>query len=43
MPNDYKRVLEAQKKMRETGLSAEEAEMAAFELNSHDVARLGGK
>ena len=43
MPNDYKRVLEAQKKMRETGLSAEEAEMAAFEVNSHDVARLGGK
>jgi hypothetical protein len=29
--------------MRETGLSPEEAEMAAFELNSHDVARLGGK
>jgi glutamate synthase (ferredoxin) len=43
MPNDYKRVLDAQRKMRETGLSAEEAEMAAFELNSHDVARLGGK
>jgi glutamate synthase domain-containing protein 3 len=43
MPKDYQRVLEAQKKMRETGLSAEEAEMAAFELNSHDVARLGGK
>jgi glutamate synthase domain-containing protein 3 len=43
MPNDYKRVLEAQKRMRDTGLSQEEAEMAAFELNSHDVARLGGK
>ena len=43
MPNDYRRVLEAQKKMRETGLSPEEAEMAAFELNAHDVARLGGK
>ncbi|HVT10304.1 MAG TPA: glutamate synthase-related protein, partial [Polyangia bacterium] len=43
MPNDYRRVLEAQKKMRETGLSQEEAEMAAFELNSHDTARLGGK
>jgi glutamate synthase (ferredoxin) len=43
MPKDYQRVLEAQKKMRETGLSQEEAEMAAFELNSHDVARLGGK
>jgi glutamate synthase domain-containing protein 3 len=43
MPNDYKRILESQKKMRETGLSPEDAEMAAFELNSHDVARLGGK
>jgi glutamate synthase (ferredoxin) len=43
MPNDYRRVLEAQKKMRETGLSQEDAEMAAFELNSHDLARLGGK
>jgi glutamate synthase (NADPH/NADH) large chain len=43
MPHDYKRVLEAQKKMLETGLSQDEAEMAAFELNSHDLARLGGK
>jgi glutamate synthase (ferredoxin) len=43
MPHDYKRVLEAQKKMRETGMSEAEAEMAAFELNSHDLARLGGK
>jgi glutamate synthase (ferredoxin) len=43
MPHDYKRVLEAQKKMLETGMSQEEAEMAAFELNSHDLARLGGK
>jgi glutamate synthase domain-containing protein 3 len=43
MPNDYRRVLESQKKMLETGLSQEEAEMAAFELNSHDTARLGGK
>jgi glutamate synthase (ferredoxin) len=43
MPHDYKRVLEAQRRMRETGLSQEQAEMAAFELNSHDLARLGGK
>jgi glutamate synthase (ferredoxin) len=43
MPHDYRRVVEAQKKMRETGLGQEEAEMAAFELNSHDLARLGGK
>ena len=43
MPHDYKRVLEAQKKMLETGMSQADAEMAAFELNSHDLARLGGK
>jgi glutamate synthase (NADPH/NADH) large chain len=43
MPNDYRRVLEAQRKMRETGMSQEQAEMAAFELNAKDTARLGGK
>ena len=44
MPNDYKRVLEAQRKMRETGLLAEEAEMAAFELNvAGRGPRVGGK
>ena len=43
MPNDYKRVLDAQRKMREAGLSQDEAEMAAFEQNSTNVARLGGK
>jgi len=43
VPNDYNRVLQAQRRMRETGLSPEEAEMAAFELNAADVARVGGK
>jgi len=43
VPIDYNRVLQAQRKMRETGLSPEEAEMAAFELNVQDVARVGGK
>jgi glutamate synthase (ferredoxin) len=43
MPNDYKRVLDAQAKMRAAGLSQEEAEMAAFESNSKDAARVGGK
>jgi glutamate synthase (ferredoxin) len=43
MPNDYKRVLDAQQEMRKAGLSPEEAEMAAFEQNSKNVARLGGK
>jgi glutamate synthase (ferredoxin) len=42
MPNDYRRVLEAQAKMRESGLSPEEAEMAAFNENARDVARVGG-
>ena len=42
MPNDYRRVLEAQARMRKTGLSAEEAEMAAFEQNVRDEARVGG-
>jgi glutamate synthase (ferredoxin) len=43
LPRDYARVLAAQKKMREQGLSDEEAEMAAFELNAHDAARAGGR
>ena len=43
MPNDYRRMVEAQKEMRQAGMSQEEAEMAAFEKNSKDVARLGGK
>ncbi len=43
MPNDYKRVLDAQRQMREAGLSEEEAVWAAFELNSTDISRIGGK
>jgi glutamate synthase (NADPH) large chain len=43
IPHDYRRVLEAQAKMREAGLSEEEAVMAAFEMNSKDTARAGGK
>ncbi len=43
IPHDYKRVLDARKRMINTGMTAEEAEMAAFELNSHDLARVGGK
>ena len=42
MPNDYRRVIEAQRKMREKGLSPEQAELAAFEENARDVARVGG-
>ncbi|MBC8132303.1 MAG: glutamate synthase subunit alpha, partial [Deltaproteobacteria bacterium] len=43
MPKDYERVLAAQREMRLAGLSPEEAEMAAFEQNSKNAARLGGK
>jgi glutamate synthase (NADPH) large chain len=43
IPHDYRRVLEAQNKMLASGLLPEAAEMAAFELNSKDAARLHGK
>src|SRR5437879_3832688 len=42
LPNDYRRMLDAQEKFRAQGLSAEEAEMAAFEANARDEARVGG-
>ena len=42
MPNDYRRVLEAQARMREKGLSEEEAVMAAFTENARSVARASG-
>ena len=42
MPKDYKRVLEAEKRVRAQGFSGEEAVMAAFQENIRDVARVGG-
>nr|MCU0256283.1 glutamate synthase subunit alpha [Vicinamibacterales bacterium] len=42
MPHDYRRVLEAQARMREQGLEAEEAVMAAFDENARSLARVGG-
>ena len=42
MPNDYRRMLDAQASMRAKGLPPEEAEMAAFEENAHDIARVSG-
>jgi glutamate synthase (ferredoxin) len=42
IPNDYRRVLEAQARMRQKGMSPAEAEMAAFEENAHDAMRVGG-
>ena len=42
IPKDYKRVLQAIKRVQESGLSGEQAIMAAFEENAHDAARIGG-
>lgn len=42
MPKDYKRVLQALDRVKASGLSGEEAIMAAFEENSRDAARVGG-
>ncbi|MCS6851508.1 MAG: glutamate synthase large subunit [Gemmataceae bacterium] len=42
-PNDYRRVLETQRRFKAQGLSEEEAIMAAFEENARDLARAGGK
>ena len=42
MPKDYQRVLQSMKRVEQSGLSGEEAIMAAFEENVRDVARIGG-
>jgi glutamate synthase (ferredoxin) len=42
MPKDYKRILQAVKRVQAAGLSGEEAIMAAFEENSHDASRAAG-
>ncbi|HPC62465.1 MAG TPA: glutamate synthase-related protein, partial [Verrucomicrobiota bacterium] len=42
LPKDYARVLAATRKVRESGLSGEEAVMAAFVENTRDAARVGG-
>jgi glutamate synthase (NADPH) large chain len=42
MPDDYKRALDAMKEVREAGLTGDEADMAAFEKNVHDPARVSG-
>jgi glutamate synthase (ferredoxin) len=42
LPNDYKRVLEKLKEAEQSGLSGDEAIMAAFEANVRDMARVGG-
>jgi glutamate synthase (ferredoxin) len=42
LPKDYARVIASMKRVRESGLSGEEAVMAAFVENTRDVARIGG-
>jgi glutamate synthase (ferredoxin) len=42
VPKDYQRVLQSLKKIQNSGLSGEQAIMAAFEENVRDVARIGG-
>ena len=42
MPKDYQRVLQSMKRVQETGLTGDQAIMAAFEANARDVARIGG-
>ncbi|HEV2947679.1 MAG TPA: glutamate synthase-related protein, partial [Gemmataceae bacterium] len=42
-PNDYRRMIETIKDIKETGVSDEEAEMIAFGINAQDEARAGGK
>ncbi|MGH7198157.1 MAG: glutamate synthase large subunit [Candidatus Omnitrophota bacterium] len=42
VPKDYKRVLQALEQAKRSGLSGEEAIMAAFEANAKDLARIGG-
>ena len=42
MPKDYKRVLEALKRVEQSGLTGEQAIMAAFEENVRDQSRVGG-
>jgi glutamate synthase (ferredoxin) len=42
VPKDYKRVLQCLKKVQDSGLTGDQAIMAAFEENARDVARIGG-
>lgn len=42
IPKDYKRMLESIERVKASGLSGEEAIMAAFDANVNDVSRVGG-
>ena len=41
-PRDYRRMLEAMERVRREGLTGDQAVMAAFEENAHDLARVSG-
>jgi len=41
-PHDYRRMVESQRQLRAKGMSRDEAELAAFEMNAQDQARAGG-
>ncbi|HEX2998211.1 MAG TPA: hypothetical protein VHP14_25525 [Anaerolineales bacterium] len=42
MPRDYERIMKLFKEVESSGLSGDEALMAAFELNKSDVSRVSG-
>ena len=42
IPKDYKRVLSALERIKSSGLTGEQAIMAAFEENVRDLSRVGG-
>ncbi len=42
VPKDYRRMLDALRQVETSGLSGDEAVMAAFERNSHDAVRVSG-
>jgi glutamate synthase (ferredoxin) len=42
MPKDYQRVLQSMKRVEQSGLSGDQAIMAAFEANARDASRIGG-
>jgi glutamate synthase (ferredoxin) len=42
IPKDYKRVLESLERVKSSGLTGEEAIMAAFEANVRDLSCIGG-
>jgi glutamate synthase (ferredoxin) len=42
MPKDYKRMIQAIQRVTHSGLSGDQALMAAFEENAKDLARVGG-